>query len=174
MNLYCRKFTSIEKCKRLKFLKGSKVPPQNSDFREKRRGRRRRAKEYYLSSAFVYACMCCLVCEEMLHKKRAYQLATENNTTAQDKKFRSLKFNFFLYFSVFWNFFSFFESQQLMGHAHILVLVFYVVTKCQINSVLHIYIHKFFHIVFYLSFIFLERLCVTIKQHIAQDFLCLS
>lgn len=172
MNLNCRKFTSIEKCKRLKFLKGSKVPPQNSDFRETMWKKKKKSKRVLFIKCF---CVCLyVVCEEMLHKKRAYQLATENNTTAQDEKFRSLKFNFFLYFSVFWNFFSFFESQQLMGHAHILVLVFYVVTKCQINSVLHIYIHKFFHIVFYLSFIFLERLCVTIKQHIAQDFLCLS
>ena len=97
--------------------------------------------------------MCCLVCEEMLHKKRAYQLATENNTTAQDEKFRSLKFNF----CVLKLFFFFLRVAAVNGARS--YLSFGILRRDEMpNKFCSPYIHKFFHIVFYLSFIFLERL----------------
>lgn len=102
-------------------------------------GRRRRKRELFIKCFVLYACMClCLVCEEMLHK--ITRLSVSNRkiiiNTAQETK-NSL----FLCFETFFIIFFFFKSQQLMGHAHILVLVF---LYCRdempnMNSVLHIH-----------------------------------
>lgn len=47
-----------------------------------------------------------------------------------------------------------------MGHAHILVLVFYVVTKCQINSLFSI----LFIFTLFIFHTFLERICHNIES----------